>query len=347
MTGEFDLIKRHLLGAGNRRPGRIDGYPSGTSPGSGVLLHAGDDAALLEPSPEKGVSVSVDTSRVNVHFPADAPAHAIGYRALAVSLSDLAAMGARPRWCLMALTLDRADDLWLEQFSEGFHSLARKNGITLVGGDVTRGELAISVTVMGENDPIATLRRDTAKAGDLIVVTGPLGNAAGGLTQWQAGQRNIDDNLLLQSYLYPQPRVAAGQALIGMASAAMDISDGLLADLTHMCRASGLNAELDTESLPISTALLDAVGESASRALALNGGDDYELLFTLPEQLKDYVEQVLANCGASLNVIGRMKAASDSSIPSHDATTPVIFTPQGEPLVARGWDHFDESELLT
>jgi len=347
MTGEFDLIKRHLLGTGNRQPDRRDGYPSGVVPGSGVLLHAGDDAALLEPSPEKGVSVSVDTSLVDMHFPADAPAHAIGYRALAVSLSDLAAMGARPRWCLMALTLDRTDDIWLEQFSEGFHSLARQNGMTLVGGDVTRGALAISVTVLGENDPTATLRRDTAKAGDLIAVTGSLGNAAGGLAQWQAGQRNIVDNPLLQAYLYPQPRIAAGQALIGMASAAMDISDGLLADLTHMCHASGLSAVLDTERLPISTELINEVGESASHELALNGGDDYELLFTLPEQLKDYVEQVLANCGASLNVIGRMKVAPVGSTYSHDAAAPVIHTPQGEPLVAKGWDHFDKSEQLT
>src|SRR5690554_2738506 len=259
---EFELIARHFT-------------PAPPGPEAGVALGVGDDCTLLAPTPGRQLAVSVDTSVAGVHYPDDAPAEAVGHRALAVSLSDLAAMGARPRWCLMALTLAEADDAWLEGFSRGFRALCDATGTALAGGDVTRGATAIGVTVMGEVAPGLALTRHGARPGDLVAVTGALGGGAGGLALWQRGERDLAHPLLAR-YLRPEPRLAAGEALVGLATAAIDISDGLLADLRHVA--------------------------------ARTGGDDYELLLALPAEHLDEARARLAALGLPLTVIGRCEA---------------------------------------
>ncbi|WP_242458114.1 thiamine-phosphate kinase [Halomonas sp. YLGW01] len=293
--------------------------------GAGVALGVGDDCTLLTPTPGHQLAVSVDTSVADVHFPREAPAAAIGHRALAVSLSDLAAMGATPRWCLMALTLDQADEAWLAPFAEGFDTLCARARVDLVGGDVTRGGLAVSVTVHGEVPPGEALTRHGARDGDLLAVTGSLGGGAGGLAAWQAGERSLADPLLA-AYLLPEPRLSAGQALRGLASAAIDVSDGLLADLGHLCDASGLGVELDLASLPLAEGLVPRLGEEGARQAALTGGDDYELLVGLPAAALDSAREALDALGLPLTVIGRFCATP--GIRGAEAAGP------------GGWQHF-------
>lgn len=312
MLGEFDLIRRYLA-------------PESQNTAEGVVLGPGDDAALLMPTPGQQVVVSVDTSVAGIHFPPEAPASAIGHRALAVSLSDLAAMGAQPRWCLMSLTLPGADADWVAGFAGSFHALCDASGVSLVGGDVTHGELAIGVTVMGEVPAGEALRRNGARAGDLVAVTGALGGGAGGLAAWQAGQRGLDDALLAR-YLLPQPRLKAGQALRGLASAAIDVSDGLLADLRHLCKASGVGVELDVSAMPLAEGLVDALGHRAASQAALGGGDDYELLLGLPPSRLDLARQSLEALGLELTVIGCF------------TSTPGVTGVDPEWLA--GWQHF-------
>ncbi|SDM23064.1 thiamine-monophosphate kinase [Modicisalibacter muralis] len=292
MPSEFELIARYFA-----RPDFLE---------PGVAMGPGDDCALLTPTPGQQLAVSVDTSVIDVHFPADAPAWAIGHRCVAVALSDLAAMGARARWCVMALTLPEADEAWLAAFAEGFHALCAAHGVALVGGDVTRGALSIAVTVHGEVPAREALKRSGGRAGDILAVSGPLGGGAGGLHAWRSGVRDLADPLLA-AYLLPQPRLAAGQALRGLAHCAIDISDGLLGDLGHLCAASKLGAELDVERLPLAEGLTAALGEDAARQAALTGGDDYELLFSLPATALAGVKHRLSDLGLHLNVIGRLK----------------------------------------
>ncbi|MDR5904343.1 thiamine-phosphate kinase [Franzmannia qiaohouensis] len=294
MLSEFELIARHFARS-----------PWGES--HGVALGVGDDCALLTPRAGCQLVVSVDTSVAEVHFPADAPPAAIGHRALAVALSDLAAMGAAPRWCLMALTLPAVDDGWLGEFASGFHALCEQSGVALVGGDVTRGQLAISVTVHGEVPVGAALTRHAACPDEVLAVTGTLGGACAGLKAWQAGERDLAQPLLA-SYLLPQPRLAAGQALRGLASAAIDLSDGLLPDLGHLCEASGVGADLDAAALPLADGLVAALGEEGARQAALAGGDDYELLVSLPSSAWDVARTRLAALGLTLTAVGSCSA---------------------------------------
>lgn len=294
MHSEFDLIARYFTPA---------------TSGSGVVMGVGDDCALLAPTPGQQLAVSVDTSLVGVHFPPGAPAEAVGHRALAVSLSDLAAMGARARWCFMSLGLDRVDDAWLEGFSRGFLALCEETGTSLAGGDITRGELAIGVTVMGEVAPAAAIVRGGGRPGDLLAVTGALGGGAGGLAAWERGERDLAHPLLAR-YLTPRPRLAAGQALAGLATAAVDISDGLLADLGHILEHSGGGAQLQPEALPLAEGLAETLGEEAARQAALTGGDDYELLVCLPAERLGEARQRLAALSLPLTVVGRLTEAS-------------------------------------
>lgn len=312
MPSEFELIARYFV-------------QRNESEGAGLALGPGDDCALLTPSPGQQLAVSVDTSVVDVHFPAQAPAAVIGHRALAVALSDLAAMGARARWCTMALTLPEADEAWLAAFSEGFHALCRATGVALVGGDVTRGALSIGVTVHGEVPAGEALRRSGGHDGDVLAVTGPLGGGHGGLRAWQQGVRDLDDPLLA-AYLLPQPRLAAGEALRGLAHCAIDISDGLLGDLAHLCAASKLGAELDIEALPLTEGLVALLGREAAQRAALTGGDDYELLFSLPADAVDVARHRLAAHGVSLYAIGRLRQAPGIA--------------GVDPELIGGWQHF-------
>ncbi|WP_252107318.1 MULTISPECIES: thiamine-phosphate kinase [unclassified Halomonas] len=323
MFGEFELIERFLKPA----PAALD---------RGVALGGGDDAALLIPQAGFELAVSVDTSNADVHFPSEAPARAVGHRALAVALSDLAAMGARSRWCLMALThpSDAFEDeaaaaRWFEDFGGGFHALCERHQTALAGGDVTRGPLGISVTVMGEVPKGQALTRAGARPGDLIAVTGALGGGAGGLTLWQRGERDLAHPLLTR-YLLPEPRLEAGVALRGIASAALDISDGLLADLGHLRQASNVGAELDMDALPVAQGLIEALGEYDAQAAMLGGGDDYELLVTLAPGELEKARQVLAELGLALSVIGRCcEAPGVQGVPAE---------------AAQGWQHFHRGQ---
>ncbi|OHV09729.1 thiamine-phosphate kinase [Kushneria phosphatilytica] len=322
--GEFDLIRRFFVRDTCTGSARRDGY-GGDDPASGVALGQGDDCALLTPTPGWQLAVSVDTSLADVHFPADAPPEAIGHRALAVNLSDLAAMGASPRWYVLALTLPDIDTDWLEGFARGLHRLADHSGIRLVGGDVTRGSLSITITVHGEVPAQTALRRDGAGLDELIVVTGPVGGAHGGLRAWQSGERD-DTDPLLHAYLWPSPALNAGEALRGLATSAIDVSDGVVADLAHICRASGVGARIDVEALPLYPGLAERFDEQTARQAALTGGDDYVLLCTLPEHALARAEAHLAAHDCTLTVIGRTVAE------------PGIH---GVPTEHVGWQHFD------
>ncbi|MDR5899578.1 thiamine-phosphate kinase [Halomonas vilamensis] len=324
MLGEFELIQR---------------YFTSSTQGHGVALGVGDDATLLTPTAGQQLVVSVDTSVVNVHFPSDAPAKAIGHRALAVALSDLAAMGATSRWCLMALTLDqqslgghKLDDdqavsVWLQAYAQGFLTLCEQHETTLVGGDVTLGNLSIGVTVMGEVPSGGALTRRGAQAGDIIAVTGALGGGGGGLALWQQGERDLAHPLIAR-YLLPMPRLAAGRALRGLASSALDISDGLIADLGHLRQASGVGATLEVDAIPLAEGLVDSLGPQRALKAALSGGDDYELLVTIPQAHWAQAAAALKPLGIALTAIGRCEEEPGvRGVP-----------PEGE----TGWQHFVE-----
>ena len=243
-----------------------------------VILGIGDDAALLQPPPGMLLVVAMDTLNAGVHFPdATAPAD-IGWKALAVNLSDLAAMGAVPAWCTLSLSLPDADPGFVDGFLEGFAELARRHEVALVGGDTTRGPLSVCVTVHGFVEPGQALRRDGARAGDDVWVSGALGDAAAALAQWQAG--SAIDPALRARLERPLPCVELGRRLRGIASACIDVSDGLLADLSHVCAASGVGARVELAALPASAALLVATDGEAMQALQATGGDDYALCFT-------------------------------------------------------------------
>lgn len=321
MLAEFDLIRRYFTTAA--------ASPSSANP---VALGIGDDASVLAPTAGQELAISVDTSVADVHFPADAPAHAVGHRALAVAVSDLAAMGARSRWCWMALTLDErrfADepsaDAWLSDYARGFLSGCSAYPAALVGGDVTSGSLAISVTVAGEVPAGQALTRSGAAVGDVIAVTGSLGGGAGGLALWQRGERDLT-HPLLRRYLLPEPRLEGGMALRGLASSVMDISDGLIADLGHIRRASRVDAALDADALPLADGLEEALGTEAARRAALSGGDDYELLVTLPPSQLARAQALLGNMGMALTAVGRCVPPGEGDEASCAGIT--------------GWQHF-------
>ena len=253
----------------------------GTS--SGVALGIGDDGAVLQPNPDKQQVQVIDTLVEGVHFPAGTHPADIGYRVVAVNLSDVAAMGAKPRWMTLALTLAGANEQWLQLFSKGFFEAADQYDVHLVGGDTTSGPvITVTVTIIGEIEVGGALLRSGAKAGDGIYVTGTPGDAAAGLQLLQQGEASGD---LQQRFLRPTPRLETGNLLVGKASAAIDISDGLVGDLRKLLSASGVGGEIDIGELPISAALLQYAGAEAASNFALTGGDDYELCFTAADDL--------------------------------------------------------------
>ena len=290
-ASEFDLIARIRA----RAAGRDD-----------VIVGIGDDAAILHVSPGHRLVVAMDTLNVGVHFPAETAPADIGWKALAVNLSDLAAMAATPAWCTLSLSLPQPDAAWIDGFLDGFLELAARHDVALVGGDTTRGPLSVCVTAHGLVEPRGALLRSGARVGDDIWVTGTLGDAAAALRQWQAGESMTP---ALRARLdRPTPRVAAGLALAGIAHACIDLSDGLLADLGHVCRASRVGAELDVDALPASEALLAAFDVAARRKLQATGGDDYELCFTAPKTARPAVEDAMRACDVPATRIGRITA---------------------------------------
>jgi len=298
-----------------------------------VRLGIGDDAALLAVPSGQELAVAIDTMVEGVHFPRDTPAADIGWKALAVNLSDLAAMGATPAWALLALTLPRADEALIDGFADGFAQLAQTYRLALVGGDTTRGALTISVAVHGFVPPGKALTRAGAQVGDAVLVTGTLGDAASGLQLLQQRRRgDAQSNYLIERLNRPTPRVAAGLALRERASACIDVSDGLLADLGHICATSGVGAEIEAALLPRSSALLDLFDDVSSRGFALSGGDDYELCFTVPPQRVASVQADLARLGCGATRIGRI--VEGEGVKVRDANGQWLESAH------QGWDHF-------
>ena len=314
-AGEFDLIARIRARVATR---------------ADVVLGIGDDAALLAPPPGRQLVVTADTLNDGVHFPRGTSPADVDWKALAVNLSDLASMGAEPAWCTLSLSLPQSDPAWIEGFLDGFLDLAGQHDIALVGGDTTRGPLSIAVTAMGLVEPGRALRRDGARVGDEVWVTGTLGDAAGGLALLDrepvpALRARLDR---------PTPRVAAGRALAGIATACVDVSDGLLADLGHVCARSHVAAHLDVDALPASAALREAFGEADRIALQASGGDDYELCFTAPADASADIDAVSARLGLQITRIGRIVAG--------EGVHPVDAKSQPWSSPRRGYDHFAE-----
>lgn len=292
---EFALIQRYFVRENEAR---------------GVITGIGDDGAVLRPDPGSELISVIDTLVGGVHFPAGIDAADLGYRVVAVNLSDIAAMGGRPRWMTLALTMPEADEKWVAAFASGLHQAAAEHDVALVGGDTTRGDtVVVSVQITGDVTAGEAIHRSGAKVGDTVYVTGTLGDAAAGLELLLAGKA---DGYLQGRFLRPNPRVSFGQALAGIASAAIDISDGLLGDLKKLLMASGVAAEIDVERLPLSAALSSSFDKDAQRRFALLGGDDYELCFTAGDDSLSDAHEVRITAIGSI-VEGRHLICRDSS----------------------------------
>ncbi len=319
--GEFELINHYFAAA-----------PCAQG-GEGVVLGIGDDCALLDLPPGEQLAVSTDTLVAGVHFPALCDPFLLGQRSLAVAASDLAAMGAQPVAFTLALTLPDVGAAWLEGYAQGLQRMAGHCGLSLVGGDTTRGPLSLTLTVMGRVPAGQALRRRGAQPGDLLCVGGALGNAAGALPL-VLGTRQVADDIgkpLLAHYWSPTPQFSLGRQLRGRASAALDISDGLLADCGHIAKASAVALQIDLAQVPVSPALVALLGLHAAQQTALNGGDDYVLAFTLPLAHLAALQRSSTAC----HVIGRVLAGQGVSV--RDAEGRDVTPTQ------RGYQHFSEA----
>lgn len=319
--GEFELIRSYFAAA-----------PCAQG-GEGVALGIGDDCALLAVPPGEQLAVSTDTLVAGVHFPDPCDPFLLGQRSLAVAVSDLAAMGATPVAFTLALTLPAVTADWLQAYARGLNQMAQACGVALVGGDTTRGPLSLTMTVFGRVPTGQALTRSGAQPGDWLCVGGELGNAAGALPL-VLGQREAEPSIaepLLAQYWSPQPQIGLGLALRGMASAAMDISDGLLADCGHIAVASGVALRIERDRLPLSNALLAFLGRPAAEQAALSGGDDYVLLFTVPSVRLSALQAQ----GWPIHVIGRVEAGQGVRLVDADGRD---ITPQ-----IRGYQHFRET----
>lgn len=313
--GEFELIRRFF-----ERPARR------------ALLGVGDDCALLAaPSGGRALAITTDMLVCDRHFLADAPAITVGHKALAVNLSDLAAMGAAPVGFTLALALPAVDEAWLAGFASGMFALADETGCELLGGDTTRGPLTISITAFGEVAPDRALRRDRAMAQDDLWVSGALGGAALAVREALAGRVLPAGHPAQVRMERPQPRLSLGLALRTLAHAAIDVSDGLLADLGHLCERSGLGAEVHWPSIPVDAALANCP-DAERQQLALSGGDDYELLFTARASQRHAIEALPARLGVPVTRIGTMSARAGVRV--SDAAGRLLA------LDAQGFDHF-------
>ena len=317
MTPEFKLIQRFF-----------------TRPTASTSLGVGDDAALVAITSGMELAISTDMLVAGTHFFPDTDPRKLGWKTLAVNLSDLAAMGSQPRWATLALSLPEINETWLKAFSEGFFSCANQFGVELIGGDTTRGPLNLSVTILGEVPKQQALRRDAAQAGDDIWISGTLGGAALGLAALQS-KATLDEVELatcLAKLETPQPRVALGLALHGIANAAIDISDGLLADLGHVLERSHLGAEILFGSLPAHPALNSKLHENWAQDCLLAGGDDYELCFTASPAHYELLMSIGAKLELALTCIG--KTTQDGKLKLIDSDGAIM------PHARKGYDHF-------
>jgi thiamine-monophosphate kinase len=317
MASEFELIARHF-----------------TRPAKTAALGVGDDCALVQAPTGLALAITTDMLVEGTHFLPGADAALLGHKTLAVNLSDLAAMGADPRWCTLALALPDVDEAWLEAFSRGFFALADQHGIELIGGDTTRGPRTLCVTAMGTLPKGYALRRDGAQPGDDLWLSGRTGEAALGLAHLQ-GRAALDDahrDACLARLHAPEPRVALGRRLRGIATAAIDVSDGLAADTGHLCERSRVAADIDDAVVPRAPALAALADAGLARACVLAGGDDYELVFAAPPEARDAVARAAELARAPVTRIGRMREGAGVTV--RDAA--------GAPLALDrpGYDHF-------
>lgn len=316
--GEFELIRTYFAKA---------------SQSDDVVLGIGDDCAVVQPPEGRQLVMSIDTMVEGVHFPKGTDPEHIGTRVMCASLSDLAAMGARAHWFTLALTLPESNADWLARFAEGMFSVANQSACSLIGGDTTRGPLCISVQVHGSVEKGRFLRRSGARPDDIVYVTGDLGDGAAGLAIIQK-KMTVSPSVygyLLKRFYSPTPRFAEGEMLIGVASSAIDLSDGLYADLGRICEASAVGAVLDISRIPISPLWRDYTSESQRLQWALTGGDDYQLCFTVPRDQVARVEGWIRE--------GRLSATAIGKITNRQG---VVLVKNGKPfeLERRGYDHF-------
>jgi thiamine-monophosphate kinase len=309
------------------------------SSAAGVPLGVGDDCALLDVAAGHVLAISVDTVVAGVHFFSDQPPESIGHKAVAAALSDLAAMGARPLGILLALTLPTVNERWLGRLVSGIRKPLEPMRVPLIGGDTTQGPLALSVTVLGEVKLGQELRRRGARPDDLVVVSGALGGSARGLQVATADPQGRATDVLwasmaLQRYQFPEARLSLGMALAGRAHAAIDISDGLLSDLGHLCAASECGARLLTKAIPLDPILADLPEETAL-SLALSGGDDYEIVFAWPENALTALEALSIQLDLPLTVIGRF--TDEPGIRLMDRNGEPVPVPE-----SLGYQHFND-----
>jgi thiamine-monophosphate kinase len=319
---EFDIIKEFFA----NQQVNTDMVPVGI----------GDDAAVINTSSDEQLLISVDTLNIGVHFPQQTSAFDIGYKALAVNLSDIAAMGGVPKWFTLAMSLPEANHEWLEAFTKGLSSLATQYQLSLVGGDTTRGPLSITIQIAGTVPTGQSLQRRGARVDDDIYVTGTLGDAAAALTicQHKLTADAKTSQRLLQRLNQPVPRVNIGVALRGIATSCIDISDGLAADLGHILEASGVGAELSIAALPRSSAIAALLCDEAQlQDWMLYGGDDYELCFTAPASHYDRIMALSESAHCPITRIGKI------------IREPGLFClddAEHQPVVIRGYDHFGD-----
>ncbi|MBA0181163.1 thiamine-phosphate kinase [Pectobacterium carotovorum] len=323
VEGEFDLIARYF----NRvRSSRRD-----------VELGIGDDCALLTVADKQMLAVSTDTLVSGIHFLPDIDPADLGYKSLAVNLSDLAAMGADPAWLSLAITLPKSNSQWLSAYSDSLFELLDYYGMQLVGGDTTRGPLSLTLTIHGLVPAGRALTRRGARIGDWIYVTGSLGDSAAGLAILQ-NTLHVDDEetrqRLIQRHLRPQLRILQGQALRDLASSAIDLSDGLISDLQHILKASECGARINLDAIPQSDWLRGCVDEEQALRWALSGGEDYELCFTVPEINRGALELALGHLGADYTCIGQIGPSSEGLRFFRDN--------KATELNWKGYDHFSE-----
>jgi len=321
-TSEFQLIKRFFAQQNKQR--------------DDVIIGIGDDCAILRPKSDELLAVSIDTSVAGVHFPNNTPAQSIGHKTLAVSLSDMAAMAAKPQWVTLAITLPNADETWVADYCQGFFDLANRYNVQLVGGDLTKGPLSITTQVHGSIPAKEILTRSAAKPGDLIYVTGIIGAAGLGLRIKQQTidlPNNLKDQIpdLLHKLQYPEPRIDIGLALRGIATAAIDISDGLAADLCHILKASEVGAELNLENLPVVKDIEPIKDQFDPWQHALTAGDDYELCITMPPTQQNKINTIAKKTQTPITQIGVI-TGSKSLQCRH----------KGEPVAIglKGFEHF-------
>lgn len=320
--GEFELIQRYFVDAARPR--------------DDVALGIGDDCALLRPDTDAQLAVSIDTLVEGVHFLPGTSADLLAQRLLGAAVSDLAAMAARPAWFTLALTLPKADPDWLELFSKALSARADELDITLVGGDTTRGPLTLTAQVHGWVEPDRALRRSGAWEGDLILVSGTLGDSRGGLQTLLDNEPDSDTTRYLRNRFHkPEPRIELARALAPHLHSGIDISDGLLADLGHIAKSSGLAGYIDLEHLPLSEELVASVGKKRARQWALGGGEDFELCLTAPADALEICMERARALGVRLTCIGHMLRGEGIRMRMNGE-------PYTEAMPSTGYDHFGD-----